>query len=65
MQYGLPMNQVPLFIDEKKVIELTGISQRTLRRWRANGTGPPWQYRGSSRFVMYSLQGLEEWLDRY
>lgn len=59
--YGHPVSSAPLFITEPQVAERLGVSTRTLRRWRANGTGPAWQYRGSSRFVMYPVAELEQW----
>jgi hypothetical protein len=36
-------------------------STRTLQRWRAAGTGPPWFRVG--RFVRYGIAQVQRWLD--
>jgi predicted DNA-binding transcriptional regulator AlpA len=61
MSYGLPVNTAPSpLIDETEVAAILGVSLRTLRRWRANGDGPPWQKLGV-KWVRYPRAGVTEW----
>jgi excisionase family DNA binding protein len=38
------------------------VSLATVRRWRAEGTGPPWFRAG--RAIRYSRRALNEWIER-
>jgi predicted DNA-binding transcriptional regulator AlpA len=48
-------------IDQRGAAALIGNSERTLERWRAERTGPPY-IKLSPRAVRYSRAGLIEWL---
>jgi excisionase family DNA binding protein len=38
------------------------VSLATVRRWRAEGIGPPWFRAG--RAIRYSRRALDEWIER-
>jgi len=46
----------PLWLTEKQVAEMTGISVHTLRAWRLRGTGP--SYVKISKLVRYSCDEI-------
>lgn len=45
-----------------QVARRLGVHPRTLKRWRSDGTGPPW-FELPSGHARYSLQGLDDWID--
>ena len=47
-------------VDTRRAAELLGMSNRTLEKWRGQGTGPPFLKLG--RRVLYSVVDLEEWI---
>jgi predicted DNA-binding transcriptional regulator AlpA len=49
------------FYDTLKLAEVLGISQSTLKKWRATGEGPPWVQLG--RRVVYKRSHVERWYD--
>ena len=54
------MQQSTVLIDQANVRMRTGLSAPTLWRMRRDGSGPP--YLKAGRRVLYSAQGLEEWI---
>jgi predicted DNA-binding transcriptional regulator AlpA len=50
------------YLSPREVEALTGISYKTLERYRANGTGPPWFRVGG--VIRYPLQGVRDWIER-
>ena len=48
-------------VDEHVVAGLLGHSVSTIRKWRFNRIGPPWQKVGQ-KSVRYSIRSLREWL---
>jgi DNA-binding transcriptional MerR regulator len=49
------------YLTETEVARLLRVSTRSLRRYRAEGTGPPW-IRVSERVYRYPREALEAWL---
>jgi predicted DNA-binding transcriptional regulator AlpA len=47
-------------LTEQQVAEMLQVSVRTLQRWRATGTGPPWTR--VHRLVRYRRSGVERWV---
>jgi excisionase family DNA binding protein len=47
------------FLIQIEAAELLRVSQRTLERWRLEGSGPP--FRRFGRRVVYARQDLEDW----
>lgn len=45
----------------REVAEALYTTERTLRRWRTEGIGPPWAKIG--HLVLYPRAGLREWVD--
>ncbi|MEP5769468.1 helix-turn-helix domain-containing protein [Nisaea sp.] len=52
---------MPEYLSPKAVSRLIGKSDRTLKRWRAEGKGPPWTRNGEWT-VAYPGDGLQVWL---
>lgn len=52
----------PLAVPPVKAAELLGISDRALRRWRAEGRGPRYVTLGGNK-VVYRVSDLESWLE--
>ena len=50
------------FGDEHLVASITGMSVKTLRKWRLLGRGPSWKKFGGS--VRYDLAELDNWIRR-
>lgn len=48
------------FLGEREVSELTGISVKTLQRWRLQGVGP--KYRKFIGSVKYSALDIDTWV---
>jgi predicted DNA-binding transcriptional regulator AlpA len=48
-------------LNEKQVAEITGLSTKTLQRWRLFGEGPEWRKLGGA--VRYPAEGLAAWID--
>ena len=48
-------------LDEEQTSARTGISRRTLQRWRVTGEGPRWVRMGLRR-IAYSEADLAAWL---
>ena len=46
---------------EQDIAKKLGVTQRSLQRWRAAGSGPP--YIKMVRHVRYKLDDVWEWLD--
>ena len=51
-----------VLLTEVEVADLLRVSQRTVRRWRNEGTGPPALRVG--RRIRYRRSAVEAWLDR-
>ena len=51
-----------VLLTEAEVAEMLRVSQRTVRRWRNEGTGPPALRIG--RRIRYRRSAVETWLDR-
>jgi excisionase family DNA binding protein len=51
-----------VLLTEAEVADLLRVSQRTVRRWRNEGTGPPALRVG--RRIRYRRSAVEAWLDR-
>jgi excisionase family DNA binding protein len=49
-------------LTDVEVAEYLRVSLATVRRWRSEGTGPPWFRAGRS--VRYSRRALDEWIKR-
>lgn len=49
-------------LTEQQVSELLQVSVRTLQRWRASNTGPPWTR--VHRLVRYRRSEVQAWLAR-
>ena len=49
-------------LTEAEVADYLRISLATIRRWRAEGTGPPWLRVG--RGIRYSRRSLDAWVER-
>jgi predicted DNA-binding transcriptional regulator AlpA len=57
-----------VLLSEKKILAMRtkdaaimlGVSEKTLKRRRADGTGPQWQKMG--RVVLYDYHSLQKWL---
>jgi hypothetical protein len=50
------------YTDERRTAEELGVALRTLRKWRAEGTGPP--FIKFARQIHYPDQHRAEWLKR-
>ncbi len=50
-----------IFMPQRAVAALLGVSERTLERWRLEGTGP--DFRKFSRRVMYAKCDVLAWAD--
>jgi predicted DNA-binding transcriptional regulator AlpA len=57
---GLDRVPVSNFVPELRVAELTGLSVKTLQRWRLLGVGPPFRKFGSA--VRYSQAEVLSWI---
>jgi excisionase family DNA binding protein len=51
-----------VLLTEAEVAEMLRVSQRTVRRWRNEGSGPPALRVG--RRIRYRRSAVEAWLDR-
>ena len=49
------------YLNEKQVAEITGLSVKTLQRWRLFGEGPEWKKFGTA--VRYPADALETWIE--
>ena len=47
---------------EQDIAKKLGVTQRSLQRWRAAGSGPP--YIKMVRHVRYKLDDVQQWIDR-
>jgi hypothetical protein len=50
-----------VYVDEQRASKITGVRRGTLRRWRADGYGPP--FRKFRALVRYPLAGLYDWIE--
>ena len=48
-------------LTEREVASIVGVTARTVRQWRYEGTGPR-HFRVNARLVRYSRFELEQWL---
>ena len=55
------MTDLEQLLTENQLADKTGISPRTLQKWRWEGGGPPYIKLGRS--VRYRLSDVLEWLD--
>ncbi len=55
------MAAVDRLLPPRAVSDWLGYAERTLARWRAAGTGPPWQWVGDH--ARYPTSGVQRWLD--
>ena len=49
-----------VLINEKEVADMLCVTQRSLQRWRANGSGP--KYVKMARHIRYLREDIYEWL---
>jgi hypothetical protein len=49
----------PLYVSERDLAVISGISTKTLQGWRLRGIGMPWRRFGGA--VRYSVQDFEKW----
>lgn len=52
----------PLSVRPSVAADLLGVSERALRRWRAEGKGPRYVTLGGNK-VVYRVADLEAWLE--
>jgi predicted DNA-binding transcriptional regulator AlpA len=52
--------EAKLFLDEAATARLLKVSQRTLQRWRGDGTGPAFIRAGAKR-ILYDAAAIERW----
>lgn len=50
------------FLTPKQLAQQLGVSEKTLERWRKDGSGPPFVKTGSKR-IRYPIVGLEAWIE--
>ena len=50
-----------LLLTQKRLSELIDVSERTLERWRVEGSGPVFCRAG--RKVLYRQQDIDDWLE--
>lgn len=60
MSANLNSNMHP-FLTEAELAEITGIPQKSLQRFRKDGSGPPWVKFGS-RTIRYPKDQFQKWL---
>ena len=58
------MNDMPKWLTEKEVAEITSIPVQTLRNWRHRGKGPKY-FKPSERVVRYRLDLLMEFMESH
>lgn len=51
----------PIYFPQTSVALLLNVSERTLERWRVEGSGPA--YLKAGRRVLYLQSDIEEWLE--
>ena len=51
------------YTDERQTAEDLGVGLRTLRKWRAEGKGPP--YVKFARQIHYPIEFIEAWVKRH
>jgi predicted DNA-binding transcriptional regulator AlpA len=50
-------------LNENQVAQQLGVSIATVRRWRAQNTGPIFRKLGGGAAVRYSSEDLERWVE--
>lgn len=50
----------PQYLTQELLSKLIGVSERTLERWRVEGSGPVFCHAG--RKVLYQKQDIDDWL---
>jgi hypothetical protein len=55
------LDALPVFLTQRAVAELLGLSERTLERFRAEGRGPA--FRKFGRRVIYGREDVLSWSD--
>lgn len=50
-----------LSVREPEAARMIGVSEPTLKRWRATGDGPPWKKAGN--VILYPIDKLREWIN--
>jgi len=58
---GHSVDEPDQLLDERGAAALLGVSTRTMERWRAERTGPPF-VRLSARAIRYSRAALLRWI---
>lgn len=55
------------WMNEKEASKVAAVSVGTLRRWRCEGTGPPFYKFGRSRNspIRYKKSDITEWLEQF
>ena len=56
------MNNAQQWLSSEQLAELFGVPLATVRKWRAEGTGPKGVRFG--RHVRYSSAAIDEWVER-
>ena len=56
-----PLPNIPVFLDQRQTASLLNLSERTLERFRLEGTGPA--YCKFGRRVMYARADVLSWAD--
>ncbi len=54
------LTDIPVFVNDKELSRITGISRRTFQNWRSRGGGPPIVHAGRS--VRYELAAVIYWM---
>jgi predicted site-specific integrase-resolvase len=52
-----------IFMRQKDVAELLGVSERSLERWRLEGRGPVYRKWAGGRLVSYARNDVLAWAD--
>lgn len=62
--FNLPVDLDPAdMITAKEAATLLGRAEVTLKKWRAEGKGPPWfNYPANTRSVRYTKSGCTDWV---
>lgn len=56
------MKSVQAFLDERELAATTGLSRRTLQRYRVSGEGPPFTRLGQRR-ILYRPEDVAAWAE--
>jgi excisionase family DNA binding protein len=54
------VSAVPTYLAQAEAAEFLRVSERTLERWRLEGSGPP--YIKAGRRILYRVSDVESWL---